>query len=146
MKKLIFLTLGLILFNSLAMAQVTTRRVGFRYDDSGNRYNRYMIVKIKSAETDIANESGENNEITDDLFESVKVFPNPVKDHLTIEIDVTDFDSFDCSLYNMNGALLKSITSNNSTYNIDFTQLAPGNYVLVLTVLDRKLQYKIIKN
>jgi hypothetical protein len=144
MKKLIFLTLGLILFNSLVMSQ--TPRIVLVYDDSGNRYQRLEIFKIKSAEADLVNESDETKEQIDDLFERIKVFPNPVKDYLKIELNQLSDITSECSLYDINGRALSSFSSTDSTYEIDLSHYAPGNYVLVLIVQDRKLQYKVIKH
>lgn len=134
----------LILFNSLVMSR-SSSKVVFRYDDSGNRIERYEKSQ-KSSEVDLANEPGESKEIISDLFESIKVFPNPVIDQLTIELGISDFDTFEISLYSINGGLLRSASSANSSYEIDFSKYAPGNYILVLNVQDRKLQYKIVKH
>lgn len=78
---------------------------------------------------------------------NVIIYPQPVRDYLTIKIDNHNTD-FNAQLYNIDGRLvLNSYIKYGSTSSISVSELAPGIYILLLKDESGKtLQYsKVIK-
>ncbi len=72
----------------------------------------------------------------------VRVFPNPVKDDLQIELP--DEQNYEIRLFDLSGKELKNIFIEQSEYQLQMSHLPSGMYLLV--VIDRiNKQAKIIK-
>jgi len=72
----------------------------------------------------------------------INAFPNPVKDHLQIELP--DEQNYEISLFDLSGKDLKNIFIEQSEYQLQMSHLPSGMYLLV--VIDRiNKQAKIIK-
>ena len=87
------------------------------------------------------------NVSTTDLVEHTfaKIYPNPVVDLLNIESLDSASDKITIELFNTNGQLMKSYTSNNIDGSIDFTGFAPGLYTLTIFDGNRIQREKLIK-
>jgi pimeloyl-ACP methyl ester carboxylesterase len=73
---------------------------------------------------------------------TVKVYPNPVRDHLRLEGIPTGSH---IQLYNANGQLLKMITAQNETMQIDLSKQRSGFFILRITDGKRSWSRKIIR-
>ncbi len=68
---------------------------------------------------------------------TMKVYPNPVVDQATIELNITSSDRYAINLFDLNGRLVKSIATQNmniGTQNVSLnvSDLASGNYIVSL--------------
>ena len=77
----------------------------------------------------------------------VKIYPNPVNDELTIQIDKPfEYKNITISIYNLSGSLVQqSIQNNNTTINL--SNLKEGMYIIRLTDKTNSLNFscKILK-
>jgi hypothetical protein len=62
---------------------------------------------------------------------NIKVYPNPVKDKLTIETEKTIEDGT-LQIFNLNGGLVWAIRLENSKTTINTTMLPPANYIIAI--------------
>lgn len=80
--------------------------------------------------------------------QSIKVYPNPVRKRLTI--DLVDFDNLEGTrlhLYNMLGQEVKTKGLNAATTELDLGYLAVGSYMLRIEQAGKLLKtYKLIKS
>lgn len=81
--------------------------------------------------------------------ERMTVYPNPVKDYLTLKIDATSSDPTETmtySLYDLNGKLLESRKLYGNTTRISMKNLQPSTYIMKISQGSRELrEFKIIK-
>ncbi len=76
---------------------------------------------------------------------SVLTYPNPVIDHLNINIIHSNYELTTAGLYDSNGKLVYSGTMKNGTNRIDMTKFAKGVYVLKLRNSEGTQNIKVIK-
>lgn len=72
---------------------------------------------------------------------NVKLFPNPVQNHLTISTEYSDYKSVE--ILDLTGKVL--VTKNEKTFSIDFSEFESGIYFVKINWMDTSLNYKIIK-
>jgi Secretion system C-terminal sorting domain/FG-GAP-like repeat len=79
-------------------------------------------------------------------FVELKAYPNPVSNMLNISGSLIDFDRSELSVYSILGEKLNvSISRNGSIATINFSDLAPGLYILVIKNDINSYSTKIIK-
>ena len=69
------------------------------------------------------------------------IIPNPVKDILHITTNLTDYTA---AVYAMDGKLIKSSKAS-ANHSLDYSDLAPGIYILKLSQKQTLQTFKIIK-
>jgi carboxypeptidase T len=69
------------------------------------------------------------------------IYPNPVKDILHITTNLTDYTA---AVYAMDGKLIKSSKAS-TNHSLDYSDLAPGIYILKLSQKQTLQTFKIIK-
>jgi hypothetical protein len=76
----------------------------------------------------------------------VKIFPNPTRGQLAIEITGADSENVQITVFSVSGELLltKQATASARTA-VDLSAFPTGNYILVLTINGTNQQYKIVK-
>ena len=74
----------------------------------------------------------------------VKVFPNPAKNNIFIEIQNTGIVIESIQLRNDLGQLLLSDNNINSIHSIDVSEYASGTYYLIFNINGEKYQSKVI--
>lgn len=72
---------------------------------------------------------------------NVKLFPNPVQNHLTISTEYSDYQSVE--ILDMTGKVLA--TKNENTSSIDFSEFESGIYFVKINWIHKSMNYKIIK-
>ena len=83
--------------------------------------------------------------IEDYFFSNIRVFPNPVIDHLSIETNPAQLEIYKIEISDLTGKLIKSINTRKSIdkIEIDLSDVPAGNYLLFLYskqgVIDRKI-------
>ena len=81
---------------------------------------------------------------------SFTCFPNPVKNHLTVELNLQQPAAVDASLWDMNGRLLRQFPSKTDVTlyreNLNMQSYPPGHYLLKLSAGKETISEKIVKN
>ena len=67
------------------------------------------------------------NEVYDN---TVKMYPNPVKDYLSMEAESVILNAV---VYNLNGQRIVSGANSTKSFQMDVSELAPGTYVVIIT-------------
>ncbi|MDO8929534.1 MAG: T9SS type A sorting domain-containing protein [Bacteroidota bacterium] len=118
----------------------------FTYDAAGNRTSR--IIPLKSAH--IANQDAQANQqkTFEDLIGNrpVKIYPNPTKGLLKVEIPFTEEASATIKVFSMQGALVKDLTVNDVFTEIDLSYQPAGMYILRIGIGELTSEWKIIKD
>ena len=141
MKKLYFSLLTILFLTGILNAQ----KVIFDYDAAGNRISRTIDMSKQS----IAKSSEKLPEpITEQLNSErkLKIYPNPTKGILAVEIIGGDSDEIiTLSLFNMKGTQLQSKKTDGSLTEVDMTTYPEGTYILRIQMPDKTVDYKVIK-
>jgi len=91
--------------------------------------------------------------IPQEKIASIKVFPNPFKNHLEINFEVINSDRYAVLIYNLEGEKVKSIynghlNSGNHVFEYNTTALPPGIYFCIIKSENQSIKKRIrlIKN
>lgn len=82
--------------------------------------------------------------ITDDTEDNmvdnqeVEVYPNPAKTEVVISINKNE-KLFDIKIFNVNGTMVKSMTSNREKIVIPINDLSSGTYIIKVTTIEQEL-------
>ena len=77
--------------------------------------------------------------------ETIKVYPNPAKDYIYVDIDATNFDKGEIELFDMQGKLVKRAKLNAKQGNrVDVSNLNAGAYTYNVSVNGKTVSGKII--
>jgi len=143
--------LGLFVLILMSVNTGAQTYIQYTYDLNGNRQTRQVLVmQLKSAKvnfpiTDTTDlEEEELSDIDEEL--GIRVYPNPVRESVTVEFSGTLTDNpSDAKLYDLNGSLLVDIKSKDQFLELDLTTLKDGIYILIITSDDNTSIHKIIK-
>jgi len=81
-----------------------------------------------------------------DDFGSINVFPNPVADQFTIELNETFTEPVNVKLINFNGIIVKEWRGVAQNQTMNSTGIIPGNYIIELTNNEQRFYKKLILN
>ncbi|MDD4685441.1 MAG: T9SS type A sorting domain-containing protein, partial [Bacteroidales bacterium] len=77
--------------------------------------------------------------------ETIKVYPNPAKDYIYVDIDATNFDKGEIELFDMQGKLVKRAKLNAKQGNrVDVSNLNAGAYTYNVSLNGKTISGKII--
>jgi hypothetical protein len=77
--------------------------------------------------------------------ETIKVYPNPAKDYIYVDIEATNFDKGEIELFDMQGKLLKRAKLNAKQGNrVDISNLNAGAYSYNVSLNGKTISGKII--
>lgn len=77
---------------------------------------------------------------------SLSTYPNPVSDHLILKVESLIWKDLNFQMYSSEGRMLSSDKLLNSETNIDMSTLAPGLYLLKVSLDEEPVKtFKIIK-
>lgn len=79
-----------------------------------------------------------------DYSDLVKVYPNPVTDHFTIELKES-YNNAELSIYSIEGRLIREIELTSDITTIDFSQAEKGCYILRFILEGHSFQGRIVK-
>ena len=79
--------------------------------------------------------------VTDQQHYQFGIYPNPVKDMLHITTNLTDYTA---TIYAMDGKLIKTNKAS-ANHSLNYSDLAPGIYLLKLSQKATLQTFKIIK-
>jgi NMD protein affecting ribosome stability and mRNA decay len=120
----------------------------FTYDDSGNRVTR-AIISLKSAtipgDTLVArqNEKALEEQIGQ---RKIKIYPNPTKGQLKVEIPRTGEAPASLRIYSMQGALLQKMAVTDEFTELDLSSQPAGMYILRISIGEQTSEWKILKD
>ena len=78
---------------------------------------------------------------------SLKVFPNPTSDFLSLQIEDYSNEQVDYKIFDLNGKMIASARIIGSQTQIDLTALVKGTYLIEIIEKSKKIKsFKIIKN
>ena len=146
MKKfqLIVIPIVLLLLGNLSGNAQTT--FSFTYDAAGNRLSRIIPLKSASIEN---KDTLANNQLTfEDLIGNrpVKIYPNPTKGLLKVEIPFTDEPSATLKIFSLQGGLVISKDVSSVFTEIDLSNQPAGMYILRIGIRELTSEWKIIKD
>lgn len=82
--------------------------------------------------------------------QSFSVFPNPTSGHVTLSFDIVDKGNIQIKVFSVIGQLLKTDELKNqndkSTYDIDLSRFSTGLYIINVTVGNKTMSKKIVKD
>ncbi|WP_297100169.1 T9SS type A sorting domain-containing protein [uncultured Draconibacterium sp.] len=119
----------------------------FTYDASGNRTER-VIDLTKSAEITASSSSISEEKLIEAELSSldIKIYPNPTKGVLKVEIpEIGDIKPI-LVVYNLQGKQLVNKTVSNQISTINLSEQPPGMYIMKIVNGAESLDWKIIKD
>jgi len=128
--------------------------VTYGYDASGNRMSRVIVFTSKAqaplpkAEATAEEEPAEEKVYTEMLKNfSVRIYPNPTKGDLTVEIQqLPDGQTANLKLYNMSGKLIHHKNNfHGGIEKFNISKHPAGIYVLKIVAGDSSTEWKIVK-
>jgi len=144
MKKTLFIVCAALTLcdASICGQKAVPQEVSFTYDNAGNRISRSVInVKINPKDNSEEPKSGSNEP-------DIQVYPNPIRDELTIEIwEGNDEENYRFLMFDMSGKMVKeSKQQGNGKYPVDMSAFINGTYILVINYEEGKREFKITKS
>lgn len=76
----------------------------------------------------------------------VKIFPNPAKDEINVDLGNKAQGTISWSIYNLNGAIIQHGTKNSGSFKLDISKMAKGVYILSVTSGQVHSEEKLIIN
>ena len=134
----------LFIFMLLALSAKAQQKLSYAYDAAGNRTARTIVMAARSA--DAGNTQDElffEEQIAD---RQLKIYPNPVKEQLTIQLP--DYESSvtgEFVLFSIGGSVLHKGVINSAITRVDMSRFTTGTYVLHIIVAGERTVWKIIK-
>lgn len=141
-----FLVFNFLLFISLS-AYVQSQTIEYTYDNAGNRVTRQVII----LEPLVAMASRAKKQTVDPTIEqlgerTIKVYPNPTKGALAIEVTGGDEkEKVEIQLFSAQGVQLQTKKLEIGKTPIDMLSYPAGWYILRLGTGDKIKEIKIIK-
>jgi len=119
--------------------------VSFRYDNSGNRTSRTTIT-LKSASSS-EDETTPEDSFSDQVGEhGIVIYPNPVENELTVEIQGLDEKSdASITLFDQEGRLVLKQDKAMGSNLLSLSHLSPGTYFMTIRVGSDSTKWKIVK-
>ncbi len=144
--------IALLLFIAVSCSGISlSQNINFEYDDSGNcilKYKTIVMSKTKSINT-----GAEDDEIIP-VIEStiindldIKIYPNPTKGNIRIEIEgqFTKNNTYRIMLFDSSGKLLINNKTNEKITDLNISGYNNGIYILRIKYEGEKEEWKIIK-
>jgi YD repeat-containing protein len=138
----------LVVFFLVALAALTVRaqqKLTYAYDAAGNRVSRTIVLGTRNA--GVATEQTDSVFFEESLAEtSVKIYPNPVQNELTIRI--TGYENGwngEFAVYSISGAMLMHRRLQGETTSVDMSRQLPGTYILHIVLKGERSVWKIMK-
>ena len=123
-----------------------TKEYSYSYDDSGNRIQR-KCIELKSGSISRNNHGEQIKKEFEDLVngQEIKIYPNPTKGMLKIEIPDLKENNARLMVFNNQGQLIKEIKVNSNFSEINLSNHPSGMYILKILIGQNSSEWKIIK-
>lgn len=130
-----------VLLSTTGTAQVSAslNYVKIDYDAAGNRIKRSFIVQDQ---TDVLLGDSQKGK---PVISTIKAYPNPVADLLTIEIDNKVEQSLSAKLIDINGKLIHTYALSDGINSINLNDLNPGEYIVSVIINGKNKTWKLTK-
>lgn len=142
--KNLFITLSVCVFSTLSLiAQQPT--LVFKYDASGNRYERTILVDkmIEVDSTDFTlDNSLQNGNLT---AQKITVYPNPTEGFVNIDLSLMPEQDANYIIVGINGTLIEKGNITSTQTPINLTHFGKGTYILHVVSGSEKEKFKIVK-
>lgn len=134
------------LFMLLAYSGKAQTSYTFGYDASGNRTSR--TITLKSAFIPQNDSIYAQQKTFDDLIGNrpVKIFPNPTKGLLQVELPYVENLNATIRVFGMQGSLIREVKVKDFTTNIDLSRYPNGVYILKISIDELSSEWRIIKD
>ncbi|HML70294.1 MAG TPA: T9SS type A sorting domain-containing protein [Macellibacteroides fermentans] len=137
-KKIIF---GFLLFNVTIYSQ---SKIVYSYDQAGNRELKTIYIETRSAGSLVNQQSSTIEETLS--TKKIKLYPNPVKTSLTVEISDSDNElTGQILLFDLTGRLILQKSIETSVQIVDMSTLNKGTYIMKLVLMKEYTTWKVIK-
>jgi hypothetical protein len=143
MKKL-YIT-GIIAILSIFGMRLRAQNIVYTYNEAGNRTNRSIIyVEQLRSSTEETSPSETTSGLTPE--QEVKLYPNPTKGILTVEIPrLSETSPAKIQIIDISGRTVKHRKTASRQNTFDFSNQANGIYLMKITLNDEISTWKIIK-
>lgn len=125
----------------------------YSYDASGNRYLRVKEItyprKSAALPKDSTSTLSKNrmSEVFNDILDNkeIKIYPNPTKGLLTVDIPLGESDRARISIFDMQGRGLMDFNNAGTSTDIDLSGQPAGIYLMRIFINNKPSTWKIIK-
>jgi hypothetical protein len=118
----------------------------YGYDAAGNRITRTITLNTQQANLKSGVADIRPSVVEDEIIDA-KIYPNPTKGQLTIEIpDAANIQRGNITIYNMNGQVITRNAIGSHRESIDLSSKANGIYIMQISLDGKVSSWKIIKN
>lgn len=137
----------LIYLALLPVVSFAQEKIGYSYDDAGNRVKREIVMSFPKAMAKQQASSPEDQRFSDMLHDhSIKIYPNPTEGALKIGISgLKDTDRCTFGVYTTQGSQIVAGNVNADNVDINITNNPSGVYLLKITINNNSTTWKIIK-
>lgn len=124
-----------------------THTVAFSYDLDGNRIRRGLLFRNMEENEENKKNNEEFHTSSTAYFDKAEVslFPNPTNDKFFIEFKGNASKKAEATLTHITGVVLEKRVLTSSLESFNLSGLAPGVYLLKLTVDNETQVWKVIK-
>ena len=134
-----------IIFMLLALTAKAQQKLSYAYDAAGNRTERTIVMAARSAD---AGDKAQDAPFFEEQVagRQLKIYPNPVKEQLTIQIPGYESSARgEFALFGIGGSMLHRGTIDSEITSVNMSRFATGTYVLHIIVAGERTVWKIIK-
>jgi len=136
-----------VLVSFISPGFTQTKTFAYEYDDSGNRKERKLIL----LKTDMVAQQTEYSQEQEKVFEeelngfNIKIFPNPTKGNLTVQVTCLGERVGQIMVFNSLGVLIMDKKIATHSESINLIDQPSGIYFMTILVDGNTTQWKIIK-
>lgn len=119
----------------------------FTDKEASRQPNEKITYRIKQVDFDGKYSYSDVVSLTKESINVVSIYPNPTKNNVTIDIDESILvDELYAQVYDLDGKLLvKQHITTSGSHTIDLSELASGQYIVVLNSNEKLYTYRLIK-
>jgi len=153
MNNKVILIFGLLSF--LFLSKAFSQEIKYEYDENGSRVLRDVIILKQTNNYSTPQDSSSKNidstlaqtNVIEASFagNNVKIYPNPVKYDLIVEIENISGKKAEINVCDVFGKYIEKVQVVDNRTLIDFSQKAMGTYLLKMTIENKSDVWKIIK-
>lgn len=137
--KLFFSIFFIFLINSM-----NAQNIEYYYDNAGNRTERVIVMQSPSFAPKAPGDATPIEDVVGDY--AVKIYPNPTKGLLAVEIVNSPMQpEGDMFLFDNGGRMLENTSISSSYTTFDLSSRAAGIYILRIRLNGETIHWKIIK-
>jgi type IX secretion system substrate protein len=139
----------LVILGILLSLNLFSQKVGYFYDDAGNRVQRKLCLTCRTSNPNVTEPAKREITVTvnDNYKFDVNVLPNPTKGKLEVKIVKEGVEENQCHLlvYDNFGREIINKQQPLTSFNIDLTDKKPGIYFIKIRIAEEIREWKIIK-